>query len=232
MHQLGAADTVRHLTTDRRDEARGKRECGALARSDGPSLQVRVRATRPASTAKHIAVAQVERSPRLKPSADTAQALKRCGRCTPVRRGCVRDAVCDAAACCMVRAASGRSARCSPGCGLHVAMRYATRCNAACCMLRRRRRSFFARPRLLEEGRVFCVPVAASLVHPEGRRRFIGGAMPASARSSQQDAGIGEVRGSVGCAIHVYIYINSPKGPEPALGFFEKKTLIVPLLSR
>jgi hypothetical protein len=89
-------------------------------------------------------------------------------------------------------------------------------------MLRRRRRSFFARPRLLEEGRVFCVPVAASLVHPEGRRRFIGGAMPASARSSQQDAGIGEVRGSVGCAIHVYIYINSPKGPEPALGFFEK----------
>ena len=119
-----------------------------------------------------------------------AQAVRALQACAP----CVRDAVCDAAACCMVHAA-GRSVRCSPGCVLYAAMLYATRCNAACCMLpaeRRRacarRRSFFARPRLLEEGRVFCVPVAASLVHPEGRRRFIGGAMPASVRSSEQDA--------------------------------------------
>ena len=85
------------------------------------------------------------------------------------------------------------------GCMLQRGMRHVATLHVACCP--RRRRSFFARPRLLEEGRVFCVPVAASLVHPEGRRRFIGGAMPASARSSQQDAGIGEVRGSVGCAL-------------------------------
>ena len=91
------------------------------------------------------------------------------------------------------------------GCMLQCGMRHVATLHVACCP--RRRRSFFARPRLLEEGRVFCVPVAASLVHPEGRRRFIGGAMPASARSSQQDAGIGEVRGSVGCALYVYVCI-------------------------